>query len=203
MELALCNMDVLERISTVFIDEAAESMKQSRIIGIDANLTEEVMEYTTRILKDVPLFLDPVSVSKAARAKDVIGRFHTVKPNRMEAEVLSGMSIMNEEELKHAGSWFMEQGVKRVFITLGYGGVFYQDETESGIIRPQANQIVSTTGAGDAFSAAILHSYLKGWDIRKTAEAGMAAASITMDSKSAVSPAMSEEKLKQALEMQK
>lgn len=203
MELALCNMDVLERISGAFIDEAAESLKQSRIVGIDANLTETVFEYTTGILKDVPLFLDPVSVAKAVRAKNVIGRFHTVKPNRMEAEVLSGMSIMSEDELKRAGSWFMEQGVKRVFITLGYGGVFYQDETESGTIRPEISQIVSATGAGDAFSAAILHSYLRGWDIRKTAQAGMAAASIAMESKFAVNAAMSEQRFKQTLELQK
>jgi pseudouridine kinase len=193
MELALYNMDVMERISIAFIDEASESMKQSRIVGVDANLPEDVMEYTTGILKDVPLFLDPVSVAKAARAKNVIGRFHTVKPNRMEAEILSGMSIMSEDELKRAGSWFIEQGVKRVFITLGYGGVYYQDETGSGTIRPQDSQIVSAAGAGDAFSAAILHSYLKGWDVRKTADAGMAAASLAMGSKFAVNPAMSEE----------
>lgn len=193
MELALCNMDILERISADFIDSAYEATKASKIIGIDTNLTEDVLEYAVEKFKDIPLFLDPVSVTKAARAKEFIGRFHTIKPNRMEAEILSGLPIMSAAELEQAGQWFLEQGVKRVFISLGPGGVYYRDEKESGTIRPVLSEIVSATGAGDAFSAAILYSHLKGFDIKKTAEAGMAAAAITMQSKSAVNRRMSEE----------
>jgi len=199
MELALCNMDVLERISIDFIDAAYESIKNSKMIGIDTNLTEETLEYTTKKLKDIPIFLDPVSVTKAERAKKIIGRFHTIKPNRIEAEILSGMTIMSGEELEKASRWFIDQGVKRVFITLGAGGVFYQDEKESGLLKPNSVDIVSATGAGDAFSAAILYSYLKGFDIKKTAEVGMAAAAIALQSKSAVNRQMSEEILRQTL----
>lgn len=195
MELALCNMDVLERISCDFIDTVCESVKDSRIIGIDTNLTEDVLEYATDKFKEVPLFLDPVSVTKAERAKKIIGRFHTIKPNRMEAEILSGMSIMSGEELDQAGQWFIEQGVKRVFITLGPGGVYYRDGENSGVIRPKPMQIVSATGAGDAFSAALIYSYLKEFDVKKAAEAGMAAAAVAMQSKSAVNSLISEEML--------
>ncbi len=199
MELALCNMDVLERISVEFIDSAYESIKNSKIVGIDTNLTEDTLEYATGKLKDLPIFLDPVSVTKAERAKKIIGRFHTIKPNRMEAEILSGMTIMSEEELEKAGQWFIDQGVKSVFITLGPGGVFYRDERESGIIRSNPVEIVSATGAGDAFSAAILYSHLKGFDIEKTAKVGTAAAAIAMGSKTAVNSHMSMELLQQVL----
>lgn len=199
MELALCNMDVLERISIDFIDAAYEGIKNAQVVGIDTNLTEETLEYTTRKLKDIPIFLDPVSVTKAERAKKIIGRFHTIKPNRMEAEILSGLTIMSGEELERAGQWFIDQGVKRVFITLGAGGVFYQDEKESGLLKPNPVNIISATGAGDAFSAAILYSYLKGFDIKKTAEVGMAAAAIALQSKSAVNRQISEEMLRQIL----
>lgn len=195
MELALCNMDILERISIDFIDSAYESIKHSEMVGIDTNLTEETLDYATKKLKDIPIFLDPVSVTKAERARKIVGRFHTIKPNRMEAEILSGLSILNGEELEEAGRWFLGQGVKRVFITLGAGGVFYCDEKEAGIIRPEPAEIVSATGAGDAFSAAIIYSHLKGFDLKRTAETGMAAALIAMGSKSAVNRQMSEELL--------
>jgi len=199
MELALCNMDVLERISNDFIDTAYDSIKNSKVIGIDTNLTEETLEYATRKLKDIPLFLDPVSVTKAERAKKIIGSFHTIKPNRMEAEILSGMTIMSGEELEKAAQWFIDQGVKRVFITLGAGGVFYKDEKECGLLKPNPVDIISATGAGDAFSAAIMYSYLKGFGIKKTAEIGMAAAAIALQSKSAVNRQMSEEMLLRSL----
>lgn len=200
MELALCNMDILERISAEFIDEAFENRKNAKIIGIDTNLTEETLKYATERFKDTPLFLDPVSVTKAERAKKLIGRFHTIKPNRMEAEILSGMTILSAEDLDKAGRWFISQGVKRVFITLGPGGVYYRDAQESGLIGAEPGEIISATGAGDAFSAAILYSHLKGFDIRKTAQAGTAAASIAMESKSAVNSRMPEELILQKLE---
>lgn len=196
MEMAMCNMDVLERISYDVIDDAIDYMKDSSIIGIDTNLTEEALDYATKKLEGIPLFLDPVSAAKAERAKKIIGRFHTIKPNRMEAEVLSGLTIMSEEELEQAAKWFIEQGVKRVFITLGGGGVYYMDETECGIIRPEAYQIKSATGAGDAFSAAILYSHTKGLDIVETAKYGMAAASIALESKLSVNKEISEEQIK-------
>lgn len=195
MELALCNMDVLERISSNLIDDAIDSIKSSKIIGIDTNLTAETLNYVINKCCGVPLFLDPVSVTKAERAIGVIGRFHTIKPNRMEAEVLSGMSIMSESDLEKAGQWFIAQGVKRVFITISGGGVYYTDSNESGTIRPRNVSIISTTGAGDAFSAAILYSYLQGYDIKTTAEYGMAAAAITLESKTAVNCQMSQERL--------
>lgn len=74
--------------------------------------------------------------------------------------------------------------------------MFYQDKTQKGIIRTQNPEIVSATGAGDAFSAAILNSYVKGYDILETARAGMAAAEIALKSKSAVNPQISWEKVK-------
>jgi pseudouridine kinase len=196
MELALCNMDVLERISNTFIDEVAEDIGDSAIIGIDTNLTAETLADTADKLSGIPLFLDPVSVTKAERAKNIIGRFHTIKPNRMEAEVLSGIRITSEEELEKAGQWFLSEGVERVFISLGAGGVYFTDRTDSGILRPKPVKVVSATGAGDAFSAAVLYGFVQGLSVKETALYGMAAAAVTLESKTSVNSMMSQEKLK-------
>ena len=198
MELALCNMDVLERLSGEFIDEALKNIGASKIVGMDTNLTEETLEYITGKLEGVPVFLDPVSVAKAERAKNLIGRFHTVKPNRMEAEILTGMSILCEEDLEEASRWFVGQGVKRVFITLGGGGVYYREGEEGGLMKPEPAGIVSATGAGDAFSAAVIYGNLRGLDIRRTAKLGVAAASIAMQTKTAVNNQITPDKLRQA-----
>lgn len=197
MELALCNMDVLEKISEEIIGDAIDSLKGCAIVGLDTNPTEESLTYILDQLEGIPLFLDPVSVTKAERAKNLIGRFHTIKPNRIEAEAITGLTILNEEELYAAGEWFIEKGVKRVFITLSGGGVFYTDGEEKGIIRPEKviMKSTSTTGAGDAFSAAILSGFVKGYDMKKTAEYGMAAASIAMESKTAVNSEITREAL--------
>ncbi len=195
MEMALCNMDVLERISIDIIDQAMPILKTSKIVGIDANLTDDVQKYIMDKLPGVPLFLDPVSAPKAQRSQKYIGRFHTIKPNIGEAEVLSGMKITDEKDLLEAGKYFIAQGVKQVFITLNARGVYYKDTIEEGVIRPGKVDIVSATGAGDAFSAAIMDSFVRGKNIVETSFYGMAASRVAMGARTAVNSKMTPETL--------
>ncbi|QIB68424.1 kinase [Aminipila butyrica] len=201
MEMALCNMDVLERISGHIIDRALPRMRASKIVALDANLTEDVQVYVMEQLAEVPLFLDPVSAPKAERSKNHIGRFHTIKPNVGEAEILSGLEISSEKDLAEAGRYFLSQGVRRVFITLNARGVYYKDASTEGILRPGTVELISATGAGDAFSAAILDSFVRGLSVEATARYGMAASGVAMASKTAVNPQMSRETLEAKLKL--
>lgn len=202
MELAMINMDIFERMSNDFIDRALGCVRNSEMVGLDTNLAEDALEYVTGKLTDTPLFLDPVSSAKAIRAKKVIGRFHTIKPNRAEAEAISGLPILSEKELEEAGEWFLKEGVKRVFITLGGGGVYYRDEKNSGTLRVGSIDLKSATGAGDAFSAALLYAHINGMSLEEAAKYGMAASSIAISSPRAVNPLMSEKVLLQARKSQ-
>ena len=89
----------------------------------------------------------------------------------------------------------MIQGVRQVFITLNRDGVFFCDEKNRGIIRPQAVNLISATGAGDSFSAMILLGMAEGREIEETAKMGMAAASIAMESPSAVNDKLNREEI--------
>ncbi len=191
MDTAICNMSILEKISTDVIDSALPVLRESRIVGMDANLTEEIQRYLLNHLEGTPVFFDPVSAPKSQRAKKHIGKFHTVKPNAGEASILSDIEINNEDDLCSVGRFFMSRGVKRVFITLNAKGVFYMDEKESGIIAPPKVDIVSATGAGDAFSAALMKSFVEGCNTELSARYGMAASRIALESKAAVNPKMS------------
>lgn len=186
MELAICNMDILENITLDFLDEKKDKMKQSKIVALDCNLRYELLDYITAELDGTPLFLDPVSVSKAERVKPLIGRFHTIKPNRIEAELLCGIKITDDVSLRQAGKRFSDAGVKRVFISLGDNGAYYKEGEEEGIINTQKLDVISATGAGDAFSAAILLGHVRGMSAKDTARLGVACASIAMESKTAV-----------------
>lgn len=195
MELGVCNMEVMEQITKEDIEEILPILKKMDMVLLDTNLSEEVLDYATKSLKDVPLFLDTVSVVKAVKAKNLIGRFHTIKPNRAEAEAIYGETILSEDDLKEAGDWFIKQGVKRLFISLSMGGVYYQEGNERGIIEPEPVKIVSATGAGDAFSAAAVLGFLKKYDVKKTAEMGMRASKLSLESKMPVNPELTIDKL--------
>ena len=162
------------------VDEAEELLNASEFVCVDGSLSEEVLRHLIETVK-VPLFLDP----------------HMIKPNRGEASVLCGKEIFSEEQLKEAGKWFADQGVKRIFITMSGGGVYYKEGESEGILRPEAMlPMQNERGAGDAFSAAVLDGAVRGMAIRELAAYGMKAAEITLGCREVVNPDMSREKMK-------
>lgn len=198
MELAICNMDIFKRMTPEFLEERLSYLSQAQIVGVDCNLEVEALDYITRTL-EVPLFLEPVSASKAERVKDMIGRFHTIKPNLIEAEMLSGIKIDSDEALHQAGQWFFDQGVKRIFISLSERGAYYKDAFGEGIVAPMVTELVSATGAGDAFSAAILYGHVKGMSAREITQMGMICSSIAVQTKTAVNAEMSMDCVKERM----
>ena len=56
-------------------------------------------------------------------------------------------------------------------------------------------EMVSTTGCGDSFMAALTWAYLQGSDLERSARAGLAASSLTMESAETIHPSMSEAEL--------
>ena len=144
----------------------------------------------------MPNFADPVSTAKAAKLKPVLGRLHTLKPNRMEAELLSGVAITDEASLNQAADALLATGLRRVFLSLGADGVFAADHTSRLHLPVLPAKMRNTTGCGDAFMAAIAWAYLQGTDLAGTARAGLAASAIAMEGTETINPVLSAAALK-------
>lgn len=98
----------------------------------------------------MPIFADPVSTAKAVKLQPVLGRLHTLKPNRIEAELLSGVAITDEASLRAAADALLATGLHRVFISLGGDGVFAADRSGERVHLPVLPaEMVNTTGCGD------------------------------------------------------
>ena len=176
MELAICDMDIIDAITPAVLEEHRDFISGSKILALDGNLSEELIRCSVDMFKDIPIFFDPVSSAKAVKAKHCLGGFDSMKPNIMEAEILTGVTINGYEDVRRAADRLLEKGLKRVFITLNKDGVYYRDEKSEGFIRPADDlNIISATGAGDSFSATILLGSVKGRETEEIARMGMAA----------------------------
>ena len=82
---------------------------------------------------------------------------------------------------------------------MGADGVFAADHREQLMIGNIPGRMVNTSGCGDAFMAALIWSYLEGTGLKSAARAGLAAASVTMESGETVSPGMSPAALKKRM----
>jgi len=191
MKAAIASMDIFERITPDYVRQHDRLLRGAAAIVVDANLSPPTLTMLAEQYGNCRLFVDTVSSSKAAKLKPVLGAFHTIKPNRQEAEFLSGQSIHTAEDLLAVKNWFIAQGVKQVFISLGAEGVFYGDMKAYAHSRPAPLKIVNSTGAGDAFMAGLVYGYLHNFGLTPTALWAEAMAALTARSFTTVHPGMS------------
>lgn len=200
MMVAIAFMDIFDKMSIDFIKEKKHVVENSRLCVIDTNIPIEIIEYIVTNVKNTDLFLDAVSTSKAKKVKDIIGHFHTIKPNRIEAEILSGIEIKSDDDLKKAAEYFLSKGVKRVFITMGEDGVYYNDGINENHISNPNIKVVNATGAGDAFVAGLAYSYINDFDIDYTTRFAMTASILALSYEDTINPNMSVENINRKME---
>lgn len=194
MRLAISDMEIYKNISPSFLESKKEVLEQSKAIVIDTCLELETIEYLLSNI-NVPIFVDLVSIARGMKVKNIIGKFHTIKPNRYEAEMLSDIKINSEKDLMAASDYFIEKGVSQVFISLGADGVYYNNGNEKGLFPPYKSEVVNTTGAGDSFMAGIVYGFLNDYNIIDSAKIASAAASICVSSIETISKTLSLEKI--------
>jgi pseudouridine kinase len=196
MLVSISDMRIIEEMTIQDIDKWNLTIEQSSAIVVDTNIPIPVIEYLTNKYSNIPLFLDPVSFAKTSKILKLIGRFHTVKPNRLETELISGVKITDNESMLKAAKIIFDMGCKQIFITLGEDGVFYYDGENFGQYLHKGVNMISANGAGDAFTAGVVYGFLKLNGIKETAEFASAAAVIALRSANTISDDLSEERVK-------
>ena len=191
MVSAVVDMKIMDIFTTDFIDEKAEIIKNSEYLILGAD-RPDIVEHITKIFKDdTKLILDPVSAAKAKKVKHIIQNFHTIKPNRYEAEIMCGFKIISDYDLRKAGKYFIDLGIKNVFITLDEDGIYYNNGSQEGKIKANDVNVVNVTGAGDSFVAGIMRGYMNNTDLVDTVKYAIAMSTITISTKEVIHPDMS------------
>ena len=195
MALAVSDMSICEKITPEYLAANLGVLQNAQVVVADCNIPAESLQYLADNLT-APLFVDPVSTIKAEKIRPILNKIHTLKPNRLEAELLSGVKIESKEDVEKAADKLTELGVHRMFISLGADGVFATMGEEKLWLPNIPGNMVNTTGCGDAFMAALVWAYLEGSSLEETAKAGLAAGSIAMESGETINPEMSAEALR-------
>ncbi|MBP1757568.1 MAG: psuK 2 [Firmicutes bacterium] len=195
MKVAISHMDIFDELSIDFIQSRRQVIEDSKICVIDTNIPADTIGYVLDNFKNTEFFLDTVSTAKALKIKDKIGAFHTIKPNKIEAELLSGLEIRDESDLLKASEYFLNKGVKRVFISLADEGVFFNDGAVHKRIPSPKVKVVNATGAGDAFVAALVFGRFNNYGIEETARFAMTASILALRHEETINPNMSKDNI--------
>lgn len=195
MELAVNDMQIYEHLTPEFLKTRADLIENAALCVMDTNLTAETVRWLAENVR-CPIFCDPVSVAKAGKLAGLLGHLHTLKPNLLEAKLLSGVEIRDEQSMEQAADALLAAGLERVFLSLGADGVYCADRSERLRLPCFPSKPVNTTGVGDSFLAAAAWGWMRGLSLRDCGRAGQAAASICIESPQTVSPDLNEEFLR-------
>lgn len=135
-EMEFQNDEVFAAMTKDLIRQAEATISSADCILLETCFPEEIISYVAATFSHVPILLLTGSEETASKAKSILGQIKGILSGRRQAEILSGLSILSEEEMLAAGDWFFNKGIKQVFFDLGFGGLYYKDAFGTGVMRP-------------------------------------------------------------------
>jgi ribokinase len=138
------------------IDTNLEVIKKSKIFLTQMETPDLTTMYALKKAKDNDCLtiLNPAPARKINENDFKLLDFFT--PNESEAEFYLNKKIETNEDIKNSAKEFLNRGVKNIIITLGKKGIYFANEDEEYFIDALKlkEEVVDTTGAGDAFNGA-------------------------------------------------
>ena len=196
LDVAISDLSALRIVDVPYLQQHARMLERASALVLDTNLDTASLEFLCGHFAQIPIFVDPVSAAKATKIRPHLSAVHTITPSLTEAQEISGIAARGERRLSSIGRWFLDCGVKRVFITLGKRGVFFATKNGDGTMRAiEPTNDGNTNGAGDAFSAALVAAWLRRWPLPKATTFALAAARHTLSDTATVSPGLNTERL--------
>lgn len=118
----------------------------------------------------------PAQVLSAKILRDI----DVITPNKVEAEMITGIKVSDEESLQSIVLKFFESGVKNVIITLGSKGMYVGCSESMKLIPAYKVCPVDSTGAGDIFSGSLAAFLAEGMSMENAVKMAAASASISV-----------------------
>ena len=167
-------------LSTEDIDKAKSKLEEADIILMQLEVPIETVEYAATIAKSYgkKVILNPAPTSVLSNS--FLSCVHTILPNRIEAEMLSGIKVIDEESAWRAAKAIGEKGIENVVITLGKDGAYVKEKEEYTMIPAKEVETIDTTGAGDVFCGAFSVYLSENHTLTESVEFANAAAALAV-----------------------
>ena len=162
------------------VDKMLEEMCEGDILLMQLEIPLQTVEYAARKAfgKGVKVVLNPAPARSLP--KELFRHLYMVTPNRIEAEMLTGIKIANDADVEKVAEEICAMGVKNVIITLCSKGCLIREEGVSYRIDAFKVEPVDTTAAGDTFNGALCVGLSEGMDLKQAAVMASKASSIAV-----------------------
>ena len=193
------DLSIADALDSDYLLEHEWLFERAALVVIDATLSAEALDtlFELAARHHVRVCADPTSPLMADRMTRFIANLYLIVPNASETAALCSLDQPATERDSAIGTaqQLVNMGANIAVVTLGEQGLAYADSSGGGYIRAIHTEVVDTSGAGDAFSGAVIFGILNAVPIDEAMRLGVTAASLTLESEDTVLQSLSQELL--------
>jgi ribokinase len=126
------------------------------------------------------VIINPAPAPAQPFSEALLANIWLLTPNESEAELLTGISIIDTESAEAAADILISKGAKNVIITFGAKGAFVKSVDYKGMVQGVKVKAIDTTAAGDVFNGALAVALAEGRKLRESVVFANKAAAISV-----------------------
>ncbi len=137
------------------IDKVENEMNPGDFLLLQLEIPLNIIEYAVEkaASKGLKVVLNPAPAQPLS--KSLFHHLYMMTPNRIEAEMYTGIKISSINDAEEAARALLQMGVKNVIITLGSDGCLVNEAGKMYHVDAFKVTPIDTTAAGDTFNGAL------------------------------------------------
>lgn len=162
------------------VETALETVSAGTIVLLQLEIPLATVAFTIRRSheKNLRVLLNPAPAQ--VLPPDLLKYIYLITPNESEAELLTGIRVIDAATAEQAARQLQVLGVSNVIITLGAKGAFLLTNTISQLIPAPLVKAEDTTAAGDCFNGALAVALAENQPLEQAVAFACNAASISV-----------------------
>jgi ribokinase len=168
------------QLSEQDINKAIDTISEVDVVLVQLEIPIPTVAYAIKKSYDLgkKVILNPAPAQPIS--EEVLGCLYIITPNETEAEILTGIKVIDAASAARAAVELKRKGVQQVVITLGSKGAYIHTDSVSKLIAAPVVQAIDTTAAGDVFNGALAVATSEGFSIVSAVAFANAAAAISV-----------------------
>ena len=168
------------RLSPDDVSKAEEKIEKASLILMQLEIPLETVEFVVGLAArhHIPVILNPAPAR--ALTDELLRQIFILVPNQKEAEMLTGIAVIDSTSAEKAARALANKGVRKVIITLGAEGAVVLDNEDFQHIVAPAVTAIDSTAAGDVFCGALTTALSEGRPLKDAVVFACAAAALSV-----------------------
>ena len=180
-ENSIClSAEANDKLTCEQIEPHLQKIRDAKYLLTQLETPIEGIEYAAKVAKEsrTNVVLNPAPARPLS--DELLACIDVITPNETEAEVLTGITVTDDQSAQQASEALHLKGIEIVMITLGAKGVWLSQNGRGELIPGFRVEATDTTAAGDTFNGAFVTALLEDMPIEQAIKFAHAAAAISV-----------------------